>query len=129
MTYSKAHQLFAHNNSLSALDKPQDYFGPNWETLLNFWKYLDKLTEEQWKQLDINYRSLQITNALDFLKAATEVVGSHNRAEVFESTERAHSDKTEARYLAARAAREILGMHLILERGLSLYYLPLFGDL
>jgi len=59
MSYSKAHQNFSnHLNKPEALTNPQDFLGPNYETVLNFWKWIDSLSVEQWKVVADHYHNL-----------------------------------------------------------------------
>jgi hypothetical protein len=129
MTYSKAHQLFAdYINDVSALTEPQDFLGPNYETLLNFWKYIDKLTEEQWRKVALarnDYHGDQVS----VMKIATGVIGSRNRAAVWESTCNAVSSIHDVGAAASFAAREIICMHLLIENGIEIQFLPIFGNL
>lgn len=37
------------------LSKPEKYLGPNYELILNFWRLIDRLTEEQWKVINEKY--------------------------------------------------------------------------
>jgi hypothetical protein len=48
MKISKRHQVFS--NILSAprvLNHPEEFLGPNWKDVLNFWLYFDTLSSEQ----------------------------------------------------------------------------------
>ena len=59
MNYSKAHQNFSNRlQKPEALTNPQDFLGPNYETVLNFWWTMDSLTETQWKEVARRYRAL-----------------------------------------------------------------------
>jgi hypothetical protein len=48
MTYSKIHQAFSELlEQPDAITNPEKYLGPNWEDVLNFWIYLDTLSDEE----------------------------------------------------------------------------------
>jgi hypothetical protein len=54
MKISKAHKEFADRlnfwyiiSKQEVLDLPEQHLGPNWEAVINFWLYLDTLTEDQ----------------------------------------------------------------------------------
>jgi len=40
------------------LTSPEKYLGPNYETVLIFWRVMDGLTENQWKEVARRYRAL-----------------------------------------------------------------------
>jgi hypothetical protein len=40
------------------LTSPEKYLGPNYETVLNFWRVMDGLTGNQWKKVARRYRAL-----------------------------------------------------------------------
>jgi hypothetical protein len=79
MTYSKIHQAFSNYlKQPEALTNPGKYLGPNWENVLNFWIYLDTLSDEErnemwqrYRDLDNDVRDAAIISATD---AAEEVV-------------------------------------------------------
>ena len=61
MNHSKAHQNFSNRlQKPEALTSPQDFLGPNYETVLNFWWFMDGLTEDQWEEVARRY------NAIDY---------------------------------------------------------------
>jgi hypothetical protein len=84
MTYSKIHQNFSQRlNQPEALTNPEKYLGPNYQDVLNFWIYLDTLSEqereeiaERYYALDDNVRDCAIDDARD---AAGKVVGENFR--------------------------------------------------
>ena len=58
MNYSKAHQNFSNRlQKPEALTKPQDFLGPNYQTVLNFWWFMDSLTEGNWNEVARRYRA------------------------------------------------------------------------
>ena len=59
LAYSKAHQNFSNGlQNPEALTNPQDFLGPNYETVINFWWFMDGLTENQWNEVARRYDAL-----------------------------------------------------------------------
>jgi len=130
MTYSKAHQLFVDTiQNQDALTNPQDFLGPNWQTILHFWKYIESLSEDQWSQVydKENDHHLDQGSFL-VMNIATGVLGERYRSAVWEATR--HSvNRGVVSIFASKAAREIICMHLLIERGIKIQFLPIFGNL
>jgi hypothetical protein len=78
MTYSKTHQNFSQRlNQSDALTDPEKYLGPNWEDVLNFWIYLDTLSNKEKKEMAQSYWALdeEVRNsAWNAARAAAEEV-------------------------------------------------------
>ena len=164
MTYSKAHQNFA--NYLikpEALTNPQDFLGPNYETVLNFWKWIDSLSEEQWKVVTDRYRNLDDAARSAARSAAWDAAGSAawdaardaawdvardaawyaardaaRDAAWYAARDAAGSAAryaardaagSAARYAAGYATWELIGMHILLEQGKKLVFVPHFDGL
>jgi hypothetical protein len=84
MKISKIHQRFSERlNKPEALTNPGKYFGPNWEDVLNFWIYVDGLSNLEKKEIVERYYSLdsKVRNSVWFAArdAAEEVVGEDFR--------------------------------------------------
>jgi hypothetical protein len=128
MTYSKTHQRFADRlNNQRALEYPEDYLGPNWKDVLNFWWFLDGLSEDQCEIVRQRYRALD-----DDVWDAARVVAW--RADGGAARFAARDAARDAARCAARAAAglttlELIGSHRLLEQGNSLTFLPLFLNL
>ena len=105
MNYSKAHQNFSTKlQNPEVLTNPQDFLGPNYETVINFWLYMDNLTKDQWKEVARRWSAAW--------SAAWYAAGS------------AAGD---AAWSAARyATYELIGMHTLLNDGKDLLFVPLF---
>jgi hypothetical protein len=59
MTYSKIHKRFSERlEQPDILTNPEKYFGPNWEDVLNFWIYVDTLSEQDKEKMRQRYRDL-----------------------------------------------------------------------
>ena len=82
---SKTHQLFSeYLKNPRVLTNPEEFLGPNYKEVLNFWLILDDLSQEQWrvvKERDddafYNENRSEWRKARDLaLETAEEVVGS-----------------------------------------------------
>ncbi len=136
MNYSKAHQKFSTEfQNPEALTSPQDFLGPNYETVLNFWWTMDSLTETQWNEVARRYDALD-SAAWD---AAWDAAGYAARnaagdAAGYAAEDAAVSAARSAAWSAAWSAAgyatyELMGMHTLLNDGKTLLFVPLFGDL
>jgi hypothetical protein len=57
--YSKIHQAFSERlEQPDVLTNPANYLGPNWEDVLNFWIYLDTLSDQEKKKMNDLYWDL-----------------------------------------------------------------------
>jgi hypothetical protein len=150
MNYSKAHQNFSSElQKPEALTNPQNFLGPNYETVLNFWWTMDSLTETQWKEVARRY------DALDYAAryAASSAASSAARDAAWYAARDAARDAAgyaardaawyaawyAARDAASSAARdaagsaawyatyELIGMHTLLNDGRDLLFVPLFN--
>ena len=120
MTYSKTHQRFS--NRLikpEALTNPQDFLGPNYETVLNFWKWIDSLSVEQWNVVADRYRNLDHAAWDAAWYAARITAGYAARDAAWDA----------AGYAAGSATYELIGMHKLLEEGKKLIFVPMFDGL
>ena len=126
---SKAHQRLSERlNNPRVLSNPEEFLGPNYKTVLNFWLRLDELSKEQLKVVRERYYAFFNENPSEWYKAADlardasyEVVGANyaNYAgyAVWGVT---ISDA------ACRATRELIGMHLILDQEKPLTFFEMF---
>ena len=124
MNYSKAHQRFSTElQNPEALTNPQDFLGPNYETVLNFWWTMDSLTETQWKEVVRRYRALDYTARDAAGYAAWSAAVSAARSAAWDAA-------WSAAWSAARAATyELMGVHTLLNDGKDLLFVPLFHNL
>jgi hypothetical protein len=84
MTYSKTHQKFSERlNQPDVLTNLAKYLGPNWEDVLNFWIYVDMLSDKEKEAIADRYYALDdyVRNSAIFAAcdAANEVVGEDFR--------------------------------------------------
>ena len=128
MTISKTHQEFADIlGSPDAIEHPEKYLGPNWETVINFWKWIDKLSD---KQLDVakdRYREAYDNSYGEWyaalhtaLEASKDVVGENVNDAAWKAT---------PYFVVGDATLELIAMHDILNQGKTLYFIPMFDGL
>jgi hypothetical protein len=123
MKISEIHQEFADElNDQRALDYPEEFLGPNWKEVLNFWLYLDTLSLEQ---IDIAWRRYRnLDEGERFVAFSVADVAAHaTLAGNFIDAAACEYDEI------GDATRELMGVHKILELGKSLTFVPLLMDL
>jgi hypothetical protein len=132
MNYSKAHQNFSnHLQKPEALTSPQNFLGPNYETVLNFWVVMDTLSDDQLEEVASRY------NAIDHAARVAARVAARDAARVAvgyaawgAARGAAWDAARDAAWDAARVATsELIGMHTLLNDGKDLLIVPLFNDL
>jgi hypothetical protein len=117
-TISKSHKRFSERLGISrVLTNPEEFLGPNFETVLNFWLILDELSEEQLRVVSERYEAFRIENTSEWYKVANLAIVVSK--EVVRGKYAFHAGyaawsvtKSEA---ACLATRELIGMHKILE--------------
>jgi hypothetical protein len=136
MNYSKTHQNFSTElQNPEALTNPQDFLGPNYETVLNFWWTMDSLTETQWNEVARRYRALDPAAWDAAGSAAGDAAGYAAGYAAWDAAGSAALDVAldAAGHAAGDAAGddtwELIGMHTLLNDGKDLLFVPLFGDL
>jgi hypothetical protein len=144
MNYSKTHQNFsAELQNPEALTSPQDFLGPNYETVLNFWWTMDSLTETQWNKVARRYDALDSAAGDAAMYAAGDAAwyaagyaagdaagyaaGSAARDAARDAA--GYAAGSAAGYAAGYATYELMGMHTLLNDGKDLLFVPLFNDL
>jgi hypothetical protein len=125
MKISKTHRRFADLlGNQRSLSHPNEFLGPNWEDVLNFWLYLDTLSEEQFNVARSTYWNLGVDDRISIQNlaqnAACVVTGKH----ISQS-----ADLATPGYAGGVAARELIGSHKILEQGKELKIVQLFLEL
>jgi hypothetical protein len=124
MKISKTHQRFADRlNDQRALDYPEEFLGPNWREVLNFWLYLDDLSTEQLDIFRDLYWKLEVSDK-DF-----SCFFAYNAACGVASMLIANqADMAAPGSACAVATLELIGAHKILEQGKELKIIQLFLD-
>ena len=124
MKISKTHQNFADLlNSQRALSHPDEFLGPNWKEVLNFWIYMDILSDEQYLTAIDQYFNLGAVvqkSAADLARsAALKTITDFTIPKAFWAA-RNHSGAA-----FGYATYEIIGSHNLLETGHSLVFTDL----
>jgi hypothetical protein len=125
MKISKTHQRFVDIlGTQRALEYPEEFLGPNWKDVLNFWLYLDTLSLEQFEIVDSRYWTLDhaYKNSLRDLawNASGDIVGGNNSLCSFQVS---YDNVT------GYATLELIGVNKILGQGNTLTIVPLFLNL
>ena len=124
MKISKTHQRFSEElNEPRALTNPEDYLGPNWEDVINFWLYVDTLSVEERGNIQLLFFNLDYATLETALHAATdasaEVVGGKVGLAAWDASNNV------ANWVFGWITYELLGHHKLLEQGKTLMFLPL----
>jgi hypothetical protein len=118
MKISTTHKRFADRlRGQPALKYPEYFLGPNWKDVLNFWIYLDTLSDDDIRLIDMRYFALWDLNTLRNLawKAAKDTIGVYYaEASILTPT-----------YAGTYVTSELIGSHKLK----SLKFLPLFLNL
>jgi hypothetical protein len=125
MKISRSHQNFADRlNNQRALSHPDEFLGPNWKEVLNFWLFLDTLSPEQFdiarrRYWALDSENMDSTENLAWL-ASGNIVGGNNSLCSFQVS---------YYNVTGYATLELIGAHKILEQGKPLTFIPLFLNL
>jgi hypothetical protein len=117
MTYSKTHKAFSERlKNPDVLTNTEKYLGPNYKDVLNFWIYVDGLSNLEKKEIVERYYSLDYNArycAIDAARnAATEVVG----VGFSDAACLAAYDVTGCGLVFAYATLELIAHHKLLEQ-------------
>jgi hypothetical protein len=117
MTHSTALTKYLKFNR-DVIENPEKHFGPNYEAVFNCWAFFDTLTE---KQKDL-LRSKNLSTEFH----SRRVFGAFHSSVV--------RDASLSQFLGynmslALITYEIIGMHILLDQGHSLYFIPLLENL
>jgi len=127
---SKSHKRFSeYLKTPRVLENPEEFLGPNFEAVLNFWLILDGLSEEQWRVINERYWAFYDENYSEWDKAinlaidtSLEVVGWY-----YADLAGTSSKTITGSYVFNRVTRELIAMHKILEdHQQPLTFLPMF---
>jgi len=128
MSYSRIHRQFAdqlgqHFPREDVLDVPMTFLGPNYETVLNFWKWLDTLTSEQ-KGVMHSRNRLSVSD-----RKKVDTIATESAYSVVGRVFAGEACKAAGFGSFGFATYELIGMHLILEKGEKLTFVPMFDGL
>ena len=127
---SKSHKRFSERlNNPRVLEYPEEFLGPNYKEVLNFWLILDDLPEEQLEIIEGRYEDFYNKHNYEWYKLAIEIEKACNETIGYKFT-------VEVTFVAAfyydtsitfHATLELIGMHKILENHQQpLTFLPMF---
>jgi hypothetical protein len=124
MKISKTHKRFAYIlDEQRVLSHPEEFLGPNWKVVLNFWLYLDTLSPVQFAIVWDFYYSLNSEHGVAPNLAwdvADETVGEAISTYAFGAPNL---------HIYGYATLELIGAHKILEQGKPLTFTSLLLDL
>jgi hypothetical protein len=128
MKISKTHQNFADRiqklygkSSQDILDRPENYLGLNWGDVINFWLYLDTLTEDQLRDVLKRYYALSSEECRKAWSAAADATDFADDAETA-----AYYSVSCASSAAYQATCELIGLEKLLEKGHQPVFFPMF---
>jgi hypothetical protein len=129
---SKAHKEFAgilhHVYDIpkqDVLTHPEKYHGPNWENVINFWLYLDTLSEDQLNVVEERYSALSCTEQFIARDKALVAAGATAKY-IYSAGSSAYCSVSRAKYAAANATLELIGLDKLLEQGHQPLFFPMF---
>jgi hypothetical protein len=130
MKISKIHQNFAGNlNNQRALSHPEEFLGPNWKEVLNFWIYLDNLSDEQLDIAEDRFNEAP-SDGVDIVdNAAWETLNACSAGVRVSSYAIASSINCYSNAGDYFTTLELICAHKILEQGKPLVLVPLWLDL
>ena len=124
--YSKIHQRFSERlKNPGVLEFPQEFLGPNYEAVLNFWMSLDELSEDQWKTIEGRYYNFYDNQRSEWRKATDEANKASGETIGWKFADIAAHSVWDVYYgfsAAYRATYELIGMHKILEQNKPLTF-------
>ncbi len=123
MKISTTHQCFADRlGDQRALDQPEEFLGPNWKDVLNFWFFIDTLSPEQLVVAGDLRRNLRCVDESENL--------AYEAARVSITTGISYEAHMSAPSITSGyATRELIGSHEILKQGKSLIFISMFLEL
>ncbi len=122
MHYSKAHQNFSNElQNPEALTNPQNFLGPNYETVINFWWFIDNPTQEQCEEVNHRYYALDHADKVAASNAAYFAAWNAARDAARYFTPVAYHAN-----VVTYATWELIGMHTLLNDGNALLFVPMF---
>ena len=130
MNISKSHKLLSERlNNPRVLTNPEEFLGPNYRAVLNFWLFLDDLTEEQWRTIISRYWYFYRNQSDEWYKAIDEARKTSDKiigkkfafcATLTSSVDYYSFD------CASHATGELIGMHLLLDQQKPLIFFNMF---
>ena len=128
MIISKIHKRFSERLTVPrVLSNPEEFLGPNYKAVLNFWLSVDDLTEEQWETIYSRYFDFRDNHESEWYKARDEAIEASKETIRWEfAYNAAFAALGVYGWAACYATRELIGMHLLLDQQKSLTFFPMF---
>jgi hypothetical protein len=125
MKISKPHQRFANIlNNQRVLSHPEEFLGPNWKEVLNFWIYLDTLSDEQLDIAEDRYEEAP-SDDLDIVdNVARETLNACSAGVTYFFISNCTYWSVHG-HLGGLATRELIGAHMLLKQGKPLTFTSL----
>ena len=132
MNYSKAHQHLAQwSGTPDVYDNPEKYLGPNYESVLNFWWYLETLTKKQLLELEGKYELeyVQCNNRYDVLADHVEEILDREKRANAVGVSRSHVRSIIGQFprIPAPVTLELIALQTILDKGEELIFIPMLS--
>jgi hypothetical protein len=132
MKISKTHKDFAYRvqklsgrSSQDVLKHPENYLGPNWGEVINFWLYLDTLSENQLLVVEERYSALICTEWCIARGRSWNAAKATIRY-AYDASYSAYDSVSYANCAAEYATDELLGLDKLLEQGYQPVFFPMF---
>ena len=133
MNISKSHKRFSERlNNPRVLSNPEEFLGPNYEAVLNFWMILDGLFEEQWETVRGRYRDFYHKQRSEWGKVTEEAIKASDETIGEKFAIHASYAPHDVYYgfsVAYWATLELIGIYKILKQGNSLIFINFFLNL
>jgi hypothetical protein len=127
---SKTHKHFSELlKNPRVLTNPEEFLGPNYKEVLNFWLILDDLSEKQWRVVKKRYHTFWDENYSEWNRAANLAIAASDGVVGGEYADNAAWAAWDVINSSAAewATRELIGMHKILEdHQKPLTFFPMF---
>jgi hypothetical protein len=134
MKISRIHQRFADRlqfqysiSKQEVLNHPEKYLGSNYKLVINFWLYLDTLSEDQLKDVEDCYNALRIKDIMDAKNNLMRY--AWNPRYGFSAGISAFIISPYAKPVANWATLELIGLKKLLNQGHQPLFLPLIYPL
>jgi hypothetical protein len=116
------------------ISDPEKELGPNWETVLNFWLFLDSLSSDHRKLIGERYNELERSGRLrGHYEIVCQYVGEvlENEGRLWNKVYRGRNftfnyNLIDYNLAVTWATHELVGMHELIEAGKEIHILPLF---
>jgi hypothetical protein len=128
MSYSKIHKCLSDVlDEPRVLTNPERFLGPNYETVLNFWKYVESLDEDRIKRILNSFYGFRI---LDRGHKINTLYNKTNRAihwgcyKILNACRGVYDGEFDL--VIGRATYELIIMDQLLDEGYKMTFLPMF---